>query len=156
MERYTITVAPPGAAPTRLLIPFPPTSSVSALSAEVQRRLARSEPNVPDLIFHLGDTNGPILDEDDLLEDVIIDPKGEAITATPRSNPSTTASAPALYPESNRVSYYSTHKLALMNLDIHSTRTAWNKRSTGEDPSHYPRIGQSSQRYPHDSSLDYH
>jgi hypothetical protein len=76
------------------LIPFPPTSSISALAAEVKRRLARTDPNAPDLILHLGDVNGPILDEEDLLEDVIVDAEGESITATPRSSLPSTGPAP--------------------------------------------------------------
>jgi hypothetical protein len=106
MERYTITVTPLGAAPIRLLIPFPPTSSISALSAEVKRRVSRPTvwPDVPDLILHLGDASGPILDDDDLLEDVIIDAKVEPITATPRSGSSSAEAALVLPPKSTQVS----------------------------------------------------
>ena len=86
MERYTVTVAPPGAESLRLLIPYPPTSSVSALAAEVKRRASRLDvwPDVPELALRLGDVDGSLLDEDDLLADVILDPKVETITATSR------------------------------------------------------------------------
>jgi hypothetical protein len=87
------------------LIPFSPTSSISALVAEVKRRLARSDPNAPELILHLGDATGPILDEDDLLEDVIVDPEGESITARPRTSPPSTGPAVPLS-VSNHVSKY--------------------------------------------------
>ncbi|KAE9366198.1 hypothetical protein N431DRAFT_549163 [Stipitochalara longipes BDJ] len=100
MERYTITVPiPPGAASIRLLIPFPPTSSVSALAAEVKKRASRSILLLDassDLILHLGDATGPILGDGDLLEDVIIDPKAEFITATLRNSPISTGLAPSL------------------------------------------------------------
>jgi hypothetical protein len=96
MERYTVTVAPPGAESFRLLIPFPPTSSVSALATEVKRRASRQGAwlEVSDISLHLGDDiGGPILDGDDLLEDVIIDPKAEFITATSRNSPTSAGAA---------------------------------------------------------------
>src|ERR1700693_2488427 len=70
MERYTVTVTPPGAAPIRLLIPFPPGSSISALTSEVKRRASRAglSPDASELVLHLGDAMGPLLDEEDLLE----------------------------------------------------------------------------------------
>ena len=104
MERYTVTVTPPGAAPIRLLIPFPPSSSISALAAEVKRRASRAglSPDVSELVLHLGDAMGPLLDEEDLLEDVIVDSKTESITATPRNEPTSVGPAPP--PDSNHVS----------------------------------------------------
>jgi hypothetical protein len=89
MERYTVTIALSGAESFRLLIPFPPTSSVSALATEAKRRASRQGawPEVSDISLRLGDdVGGPILDGDDLLEDVIIDPKAEFITATSRNS----------------------------------------------------------------------
>ncbi len=108
MERYTVTIAlPPGTSAIRLLIPFPPTSSVSALVAEVKKRVSRSAlllDAASDLILRLGDFSGPILDEDDLLEDVILDSKVESITATPRDGLASTGVAPL--PEQNHVSSF--------------------------------------------------
>jgi hypothetical protein len=87
MERYTVIVAPPGAEIFRLLIPLPSTSSVSALAAEVERRISRLEglPGVSDITLHLGEADGPMLDAEDALGDVIFDPKLETITATSRA-----------------------------------------------------------------------
>src|SRR5436305_6168509 len=84
MERYTITVAPPGVETFRLLIPFSPTSSVSALATEVKRRISRLDvwPDVPDIALRLGQADGPFLDEDDTLADVLPSPNVETITAT--------------------------------------------------------------------------
>jgi len=104
MERYTVTVTPPGAAPIRLLIPFPPSSSISALAAEVKRRASRAglSHDTSELVLRLGDATGPLLDEEDLLEDVIVDSKTESITATPRNAPTSVGSAPP--PEPSHVS----------------------------------------------------
>jgi len=100
MERYTVTVPiPPGASSIRLLIPFPPTSAVSALAAEVKKRAFRASPLLDassNVILHLGDATGPILDDQDLLEDVIIDPRTEIITATPRSDSISSGIVPSL------------------------------------------------------------
>lgn len=106
MERYIITIAiPPGASSIRFLIPFPPTSSVSDLAAEVKKRASRSA-LLPDpssiIILHLGDAKGPILDGDDILKDVILDPKAESITVTHRGGSTSAGSVPLL--GSNRVS----------------------------------------------------
>jgi hypothetical protein len=105
MERYTVTVSPPGAESFRLLIPFPPTSPISALATEVKRRVSRQDawPDVPDISLCLGDVGGPILDGDDLLEYVIIDPKVETITATSRKLTVPAKPGPST-PISNRVS----------------------------------------------------
>ena len=55
MERYTVTVAPPGGESFRLLVPLAPTSLVSALAAEVKRRVARFETwaDVPDFTLRM-------------------------------------------------------------------------------------------------------
>jgi hypothetical protein len=100
MERYTVTVSPPGAESFRLLIPFPPTSSVSALATEVKRRVSRQDvwPGVTDISLCLGDIGGPILDGDDLLENVIIDSKVEMITATSRNLPAPAEHCPPATP----------------------------------------------------------
>jgi hypothetical protein len=106
MERYTVTVSPPGAESFRLLIPFPPSSSVSALATEVKRRASRQDPwsDSSEIFLRLGEgLGGPLLDGNDLLEDVILDPKAEAITATSRNTPPSTGAAPPS--KSTHVSY---------------------------------------------------
>jgi hypothetical protein len=88
MERYTVTVSLLGTESFRLLIPFPPTSSVFALATEVKKRISRQDawPDVADISLRLGDIAGPFLDEEDLLEDVILDPKVETIAVTSRNS----------------------------------------------------------------------
>jgi hypothetical protein len=82
MERYTIVVALPGVESFRLLVPFQPALSISTLAIEVKRRVSRLEvvSDGLDITLHLGDANGPMLDEEDALADVILDPKSEEIT----------------------------------------------------------------------------
>jgi hypothetical protein len=106
IERYTITIPiPPGASSIRLLIPFPPTSTISALITKVKKRASRSTllPNVlSSLILYLRDAIGPILNKDDLLEDIIINSKAESITVIPRN--SLTFTGPAPPSKSNHIS----------------------------------------------------
>ncbi|KAF4633485.1 hypothetical protein G7Y89_g4628 [Cudoniella acicularis] len=76
-----------------LRVPFPRASAVSALAAEIKKRILRLDiwPDVSDITLHLGPANGPILDPDDLVSDVIADPKFEIITVTSGARkPSTT------------------------------------------------------------------
>lgn len=86
MERYIVNVAPPGTEAARLVVPISPTSHVSDLAKEVKKRATRNNiwPNVPELVLHLGEADGPIIDYADILSDVILDPKAEVITATPQ------------------------------------------------------------------------
>jgi len=97
MERYTVSVAPPGAGPFLLLIPFTPTSTVSSLSAEVKRRASAHDdwPEESDVTLRVGGASGPILYEFDILANVIVDPKVEIITATSRVKKRTDASPPS-------------------------------------------------------------
>jgi hypothetical protein len=97
MERYTVSVVPLEA--TRFLIPFRPTSSVSELKKEVSRRLAKQATiiDASQLQLHLGKKDGPLLDDEDLLEYVVLDAREEElfaiIPATARSG-STSMAAP--------------------------------------------------------------
>lgn len=86
MERYTVSVSTPGATAFRLLVPIPPTSTISSLASEVKRRASGHDnwPEDSDITLRLGGPSGPILYEFDILSDVIIDPKAETIDATPR------------------------------------------------------------------------
>lgn len=81
MDRYTININHPGAEPVLLLIPFPPTSTIQNLVNEIRRRASRVQLLLPDQVsLHLGGENGPLLDEEDAVEDVVLDPKTEVIT----------------------------------------------------------------------------
>ena len=86
MERYIVNVAPPGTEAARLVVPISLNTSVSDLAEEVKKRVTRNNiwPNAPDLVLHLGEADGPIIDGADTLSDVILDPKTEVITATPQ------------------------------------------------------------------------
>lgn len=85
MERYKVSISSPETGSNlRLLIPFPATSSLSALATEVKRRAAKQGLFIRDrtIFFRLNQDDGPILDDDDKLGEVIIDPHNEDIFAT--------------------------------------------------------------------------
>lgn len=97
MERYTIIVDLSEGEPFRLLVPFQPALSVSALANEVKKRLSRLEilSDESDITLHLGDANGPMLDGGDALGDVILDPKSEEITVSSRAKKAKAQDKPA-------------------------------------------------------------
>ena len=89
MERYTVKFHhhdhdPDQQAELAILVPLPSTSPISALVTEARRRAAKhlSRLAEADLIPHYGGKNGPILDGDDILGDMIPDPKNEIIFVT--------------------------------------------------------------------------
>lgn len=86
MQRYKVTVVPPGVEKLQLLVPFSSTSTVSALAEEVKKRIIRLDiwHDVGDITLHLEQADGPILDEIDLLLDVVPYPEVETIFATAR------------------------------------------------------------------------
>ncbi|KAH7330116.1 hypothetical protein BKA65DRAFT_51346 [Rhexocercosporidium sp. MPI-PUGE-AT-0058] len=86
LQRYTITVSPPGAESFQLLVPFTTTSTVASLASEVKRRASSHDewPENSEIILRIGGATGPILYEFDILSDVIVDPKFDILTATPR------------------------------------------------------------------------
>jgi hypothetical protein len=77
MDRYIITVV--STQKIRLLVPSPTSSSVSDLKVELSRRLAKQGLNInaSQLQLRLGSSDGPLLDNDDLLEHVVINPGEE-------------------------------------------------------------------------------
>lgn len=82
MERYTVKFHhhdqdPDQKAELAILVPLTSTSPISALVTEARRRAAKHLPRLAeaDLIPHYGGENGPILDDDDILGDMIPDPK---------------------------------------------------------------------------------
>ena len=84
MERYKVTVTIDGKE-TRLLIPMLSASPVSSLATQVKLRIGRLGIgiNSTEFTLHLEQADGPILDADDLLSDVLPDPKNERLYATP-------------------------------------------------------------------------
>jgi hypothetical protein len=100
MERYTVSVLPLVA--TRFLIPFRPSSSVFELKRELCRRLAKQATivDVSQLQLYLGKKDGPLLDDEDLLEYVVLDARDEELfaivpsTARPGSTSRASASQP--------------------------------------------------------------
>src|SRR4051794_15618845 len=87
MERYTVAVAlqRTGGNPL-LLIPFPPTATVSAFANEVKHRITRFnfDADGDDIFLRLRRADGPILDDNDVLADVIDNPRTENIVVTSR------------------------------------------------------------------------
>jgi len=80
----------------QILVPFNHDSTVALLVAEATRRLRNTSELMPEdggLRFFLGALDGPFLDPDDLLEDVILDSEVEKIFATTGSTSSSTAPA---------------------------------------------------------------
>ncbi|USW57709.1 Putative ubiquitin-conjugating enzyme E2, von Willebrand factor, type A, U-box [Septoria linicola] len=87
MQRYTVTVVDsgaPGSRPT-LAVPFEPSALVSAFIDELFRRIARRglklSPNTHIATLHLDSETGAIIDAEDVLSDVISDPRSEKIYA---------------------------------------------------------------------------
>ena len=85
MQRYTVTVVAPGTTDARpvLLVPFQPNALVTAFIDELYRRIARQglaiTPNTHIATLHLDSETGALIDAEDLLSDVISDPKTEHI-----------------------------------------------------------------------------
>lgn len=82
MERYTVKFRDPREeVELAFLVPLTRTSTVSTLLTEARRRAAKRLPCLAegDLIPHYGGEEGPILDGDDILGDIIPDPKTEII-----------------------------------------------------------------------------
>jgi hypothetical protein len=84
MQRYTVNFKVSDAATRRLLVPFPSGSAVRAFASELQQRLARIGVTVDAsaIVFCLDDANGPLIDLEDALEDVVLDPHTEQLYAS--------------------------------------------------------------------------
>ncbi|EME39358.1 hypothetical protein DOTSEDRAFT_179879 [Dothistroma septosporum NZE10] len=97
MQRYTVTIVSPGGTPEQprpvLAVPFEPSALVSAFIEELFRRIARQgrklEPNTHIATLHLDSETGAIIDSEDLLGDVITDPKTEKLFAVFETKPAT-------------------------------------------------------------------
>lgn len=105
MERYTVTVRQEGSEQqhdVHLLIPFRPTAKVDSFITEIVTRSARQSCQIDltthHVTLHLDEPEGPILDVNDILSDVVLDPRSEKIFAcftrkTDRVQPGNTASS---------------------------------------------------------------
>ena len=84
MQRYTVNFRETNVTTRRLLVPFDSGSSIIAFASELQRRLARAGIVVQAdaILFRLDDVNGPLIDGEDTLEDVILDPRVEQLFAS--------------------------------------------------------------------------
>ena len=85
MQRYTVTVVAPGTTNARpvLLVPFQPDALVTAFIDELYRRIAKQglaiTRNTHIATLHLDSETGALIDADDLLSDVVSDPKSEKL-----------------------------------------------------------------------------
>ena len=88
MERYTVNYSSANGPPMSLLVPLSPASTVKNLAEEIQRRLSKRGilANANELQFRLGKLNGPQLDDDDALKDVVLDSQVEQLFASPETN----------------------------------------------------------------------
>ena len=86
MERYVVRVTDADAKDVeQFLIPFEKDQLVSAFSAEVRRRYAKCSASSLDHTLRLNSIHGPILDEDDPLKHVIVDPAKDVVFAAHKS-----------------------------------------------------------------------
>lgn len=93
MQRYTVTIVHPGNTGERpvLLVPFEPSAIVTAFIDELYKRVAKRglpiTPNTHIATLHLDGETGAIIDCEDVLSDVITDPKSEKVFAVFAKNP---------------------------------------------------------------------
>jgi urease accessory protein UreE len=87
MERYSVAAAlhRDGEAPL-LLMPFQRTATISAFANEIKNRITRYNfcESGNDIFLRLRREDGPILDDNDILADVIHNPRTENIVVTSR------------------------------------------------------------------------
>ncbi|KAK8004889.1 hypothetical protein PG990_010926 [Apiospora arundinis] len=85
MPRYTVTIVAPGAEHQTILVPFSPSALVRAFGDELYKRAARNGLNIAKdthiVKLRLGSDVGPAIDPEDLLTDVVEDPKHESVFA---------------------------------------------------------------------------
>jgi hypothetical protein len=87
MERYSVAVALHRDRETPLLlIPFQRTATISAFANEIKNRITRYNfcESGNDIFLRLRREDGPILDDNDILADVIHNPRTENIVVTSR------------------------------------------------------------------------
>nr|OQO26960.1 hypothetical protein B0A51_05959 [Rachicladosporium sp. CCFEE 5018] len=87
MPRYTVTVVDAGQVfqATTLLIPLAEGAIVSALHGQIFVRCIRQQLQITldshSITLHLGDASGPVIDQEDVLSDVVLQPQTERVFA---------------------------------------------------------------------------
>lgn len=106
MERYTVTVVhPDSTGTTQLLIPLHHDQPVAALIAQIARRFARRSDLLAELAFelHLWQQDGPVVDADDLLEEIAPDPRVDIIFAIATRRTQTAAREQGMIQDEQRI-----------------------------------------------------
>lgn len=88
MKRYTVGFRHPETkAEISFLIPFEPIKTLATLLTEVKRRALRHSPCLVDgnLILRYHGVDGPILELDDTIGDILVDPERDIVFATTNS-----------------------------------------------------------------------
>lgn len=98
--RYLVKIDAPGTNQLTILIPFASNSIITSFVEELWKRLARHKtyqlsPSTHDVILHFDNTDGAVIDLEDVLSDVIQNPVHEKICAviTSKSEVSTSATS---------------------------------------------------------------
>lgn len=76
MQRYSVVVSDTGwPEPIEILVPFQSSANSAALIAEIVRRAARygKTLDAANGVLHLASADGPLLDPDDALSDLVVD-----------------------------------------------------------------------------------
>jgi hypothetical protein len=76
MQRYSVVISDTGwPEPLKLLVPFQSSATSAALVVEVVKRASRFAKtlNTANYTLHLASTDGPQLDPDDILSDLVVD-----------------------------------------------------------------------------------
>jgi hypothetical protein len=76
MQRYSVVISDTGwPEPLKLLVPFQSSATSAALVVEVVKRASRFAKtlNTANYTLHLASTDGPLLDPDDILSDLVVD-----------------------------------------------------------------------------------
>lgn len=94
MQRYTVTIVSSGDSNERpvLLVPFQPSAIVTTFVDELFKRIARQglaiAPNTHIATLHLDSETGGLIDFEDVLSDVVLDPKHDKLFAVFTQNKS--------------------------------------------------------------------
>jgi hypothetical protein len=76
MQRYSVVVSDTGwPEPLKFLVPFQSSATSAALVVEVVKRASRfgKTLNTVNYTLHLASADGPLLDPDDILSDLVVD-----------------------------------------------------------------------------------
>ncbi|KAK8024434.1 hypothetical protein PG993_012500 [Apiospora rasikravindrae] len=99
MQRYTVTILAPGAKCSAILVPFQPSALVAAFVDELYKRAVKNGSTVAKethlATLHLDSNAGPVIDPEDLLSDIVQDPRHENlfVVFTPKGTATTALKA---------------------------------------------------------------